>query len=99
VPYPILAQESAAGGGGLSTLLFLAVMVGVFYLLVLRPQRNRMKAQQQMVAELSIGDRVQTIGGIMGVVRRIDEDSVVLDVESGSIRFAKRAVASRSTDS
>ncbi|MFO7547620.1 MAG: preprotein translocase subunit YajC [Acidimicrobiia bacterium] len=97
--HPILAQETATGGGGLSTLLFLGVMVGVFYFLVLRPQRTRMKAQQQMVSELSIGDRVQTIGGIMGVIRRIDDDSVVLDVESGSIRVAKRAVASRSTES
>lgn len=91
---PLLAQEATAGSG-LSTLLFIAVMVGVFYFLVLRPQRQRMKRQQELAAELAIGDRVQTIGGIIGIVSRVDDDSVVLDLETGSLRVTKRAIASR----
>lgn len=91
---PLLAQEATAGSG-LSTLLFLAVMVGVFYFLVLRPQRQRMKRQQELASDLAVGDRVQTIGGIIGVVSRVDDDSVVLDLETGSLRVTKRAIASR----
>jgi preprotein translocase subunit YajC len=77
------------------SLVFLAVMLAVFYFLILRPQRNRMKAQQQLSSSLSLGDRVQTIGGIQGVVRALDDDSVVIEVEQGRIRVARRAIANK----
>jgi preprotein translocase subunit YajC len=77
------------------SLVFLAVMLAVFYFLILRPQRNRMKAQQQLSSSLSLGDRVQTIGGIHGVVRALDDDSVVIEVEQGRIRVARRAIANK----
>lgn len=92
---PLLAQEATGGTGGLSTLLFVAVMVGAFYFLVLRPQRQRMKRQQELAGGLSVGDKIQTIGGIIGVVSSIDDDSIVLDIEAGSIRLSKRAIATR----
>jgi preprotein translocase YajC subunit len=54
-----------------------------------------MKAQQQLSSSLSLGDRVQTIGGIQGVVRALDDDSVVIEVEQGRIRVARRAIANK----
>lgn len=91
---PILAQ--AEGGSPFASLIFLGLMIGVFYLFIIRPQRKRAQAQQQLLSELKVGDRVQTIGGIMGVVRSLDDDSVLLEVEQGRIRMARRAIASRS---
>ncbi len=70
-------------------------MLAVFYFLILRPQRNRVKAQQQLASSIEVGDRVQTIGGVQGRVQSMDDSSVVLEVEQGRIRFAKRAIAQK----
>jgi preprotein translocase subunit YajC len=94
---PIFAS-TAAPGSGVSSLVFLGVMVAVFYLLILRPQRKRMKAQQELTSTLSLGDKVQTIGGIQGVVRSLDDESVVLEVEQGRLRVTRRAIAQKIQD-
>ena len=93
-PGLILATTAPAAGGPIN-FVFLGVMVLVFYFLILRPQRARMKKQQEVTSSLSVGDRVQTIGGVQGVIRELDEDSVVLEVEDGRIRFTRRAVANK----
>ncbi|HEY6634506.1 MAG TPA: preprotein translocase subunit YajC [Acidimicrobiia bacterium] len=89
----VLAQE--AQGSALPSLLFLALMVGVFYFLIIRPQRKRSQQQKELAQTLEVGVEVRTIGGIHGTVVSIDEDSVVLKVEDGQIRFSKRAIGSR----
>jgi hypothetical protein len=61
--------ETAAEGtaGGFLTLVVYAVVIGgLFYFLMIRPQRNRMKRHEQLVDSLSVGDEVTTIGGIFG---------------------------------
>lgn len=94
-PDPLVLTTAPNAGSPVGSLVFLAVMLAVFYFLILRPQRNRMKAQQQLSSSLSLGDRVQTIGGIQGVVRALDDDSVVIEVEQGRIRVARRAIANK----
>ncbi|MDE0188537.1 MAG: preprotein translocase subunit YajC [Acidimicrobiia bacterium] len=89
----IFAQESA--GSPIFTWLVLGGFLLFFYFLLIRPQRKRARQQQDLVANLELGDRVQTIGGIMGQVRSVEEDSVVIELEYGSIRIAKRAIASK----
>ncbi|MEX0865285.1 MAG: preprotein translocase subunit YajC [Acidimicrobiia bacterium] len=89
----VLAQD--ATGSGTSSLIFLALMIGVFYFLIIRPQRRRSKAQQQLASSLKAGDEVRTIGGIHGTIISLDEESVVLRVEEGKIRVARRAVGGR----
>jgi len=73
-------------------------MVGVFYFLIIRPQRKRSQAQRNLAASLQIGDEVRTIGGVHGTVVSMTEDSVVLRVEDGQIRFSKRAIGNRVGD-
>lgn len=89
----ILAQESA--GSPIFTWLVLGGFLLFFYFLLIRPQRKRAKQQQHLVANLELGDQVQTIGGIMGSVRSVEDDSVVIELEYGSLRIAKKAVASK----
>ena len=91
----ILATTAPAAGSPISSFVFLGVMVVVFYFLILRPQRARAKKQQEVTASLSLGDRVQTIGGIQGVIRDLDDDSVLLEVDQGKIRFTRRAIANK----
>ena len=92
----VFAQETT--GSALPSLLFLGLMVGVFYFLIIRPQRKRSQAQRDLAGSLQLGDEVRTIGGIHGTVVSMTEDSVVLKVEDGQIRFAKRAIGNRVGD-
>ncbi|MFP5332322.1 MAG: preprotein translocase subunit YajC [Acidimicrobiia bacterium] len=92
--FVVLAQEATPSGGGSS--IFLLLMLGAFVVLFILPQRKRKKQIESLQAALSIGDEVQTIGGIMGRVVELDDDSVVVEIESGRVRFARRAIASRS---
>jgi preprotein translocase subunit YajC len=95
---PLLLTTAPPAPSGYSSLIFLGVMVAVFYLLILRPQRKRMRAQQELTSTLQLGDRVQTIGGIQGVIRALDDDAVVIEVEQGRLRVVRRAIANRVTD-
>ena len=90
----VFAQDAAAGSGWTS-LIFLGLMVVVFWLFIIRPQRRRAKSQQSLADSLSAGQEVRTIGGIHGRVISVDEESVVLQVEDGKIRVSRRAIGSR----
>lgn len=89
----VIAQD--ATGSGTGSLIFLVVMVAVFWLFIIRPQRNRARKQQELAASLQIGDEIQTIGGIKGRVVSIHDDELVIEVEEGRLRVTRRAVASR----
>lgn len=91
----VFAQES---GSAVPSLIFLALMVAVFYFLIIRPQRRRSHAQRQLAESLEVGSEVRTIGGIHGTVVSVDDDSVVLRVEDGQIRVTKRAIGARVGD-
>ena len=92
----LIAQD--ATGGGYSSLIFLVLMIGVFYFLIIRPQRKRAKAQQDLSSSLQVGQEVRTIGGIQGTVISVEDDSVVLRIEEGKIRVTRRAIGSRVGD-
>lgn len=83
-------------GGIGPVIVILVLIVGMFYFLLLRPMRQREKKHDRMVEELEKGDKVITAGGMYGEVESIDEDSVVLRVESGAtIRVTKGGVLAR----
>lgn len=75
---------AAAGGmGSLVSLLFTFVpMILIFYFILIRPQRKKDKEKREMLANLKVGDKIVTIGGIVGQVARIKDDKVF--VETGS---------------
>jgi preprotein translocase subunit YajC len=75
-------------------LIFLAAMAGVFWFLLIRPQRQRQVAHRAMVSQLGVGDEVITAGGVFGRVRSIADDHILLEIAPGTeIRLAKEAVA------
>jgi preprotein translocase subunit YajC len=80
-------------------LIFLVVIFGMFYFVMIRPQRKRQKEHQEMMEGLHRGDKVITAGGIYGTVESVSEDSVVIKVESGTtMRVNKASVALRRED-
>ena len=71
------------------------LLIGVvFYFLLIRPQQRRARAQRELTQSTDVGDEVITIGGIFGVVREVDDDSVLLEVAPGTeLRFLRSAIA------
>ena len=87
-------REEGEGGFDWTIIIFLLLIFGVFYFLIIRPQRRRQKQHDVLMQELKRGDRVITSGGIYGVVESLSDDSVVLKIESGAtIRIARDSVA------
>jgi preprotein translocase subunit YajC len=70
-----------------------ALMIGIFYVLVLLPMRRRQKKVHEFQAALKVGDRVITTGGIYGLVTRLGDTSVQLQVaDKVKIEVAKAAI-------
>jgi len=77
-------------------ILSLVVLLGVFYLLIIRPQQKRQKEHAALVASLTEGDRVITIGGMYGTIRTIDGSRLGLEVAPDVvIEVEHTAVASK----
>jgi len=85
------------GKGELAQLiLFWAVLLGIFYFLLIRPQQVREKKHKELIASLKKGDRVVTSGGIHGTVVGLKEETVMLQVSQGTvIEVEKKAILRR----
>lgn len=95
----IVIAQSEGGASAIGFLLPIAVLGGLFYLLLIMPQRRRAKKAQELRDSIGVGDQVRTIGGIYGTVRSEDDESFTIDIGGGStMRIAKRAVADRVGD-
>jgi preprotein translocase subunit YajC len=78
-----------------SIFIILAMFV-LLYALLIRPQRQKQRAQQDMLSKVAPGDEVLTVGGIYGIVQELDDDDdLVVEIAEGiHVRMARRAVAS-----
>jgi len=56
------------------------VVFGLFYFLLMRPQKKRDKQLKEMRENLHVGDKVTTIGGIIATVAKVDEDNLILEI-------------------
>lgn len=74
--------EAAAPGpeAAVGNIIFMLLLFGIFYFLLIRPQQKQAKLHKEMVENLQRGDSVITGGGLMGRIHRVDEDSVQVDV-------------------
>jgi preprotein translocase subunit YajC len=72
------------------------LIIGVFYFFIYRPQQKREEEHQEMVSNLEQGDKIVTVGGIHGTVQKIDDDSILAQVDSKGtrLRFDKDSIAS-----
>ena len=74
--------------------IFLILLFGMFYFLIIRPQRKRQRRHQELMDALQPGDRIITIGGIHGKIESMTEENIILKVESGAtMRMSRNAVA------
>ena len=88
---------------GIGTIVMLVAMVAIFYFFLYRPQKKQDKAQNEMRNSLSIGDEITTIGGIIGKIVSIKEETLVLETtkektKSRILRSAVRTVDVKAED-
>lgn len=76
------------------TIIYFIVIIAVFYLLIIRPQKKRDKQVRDMLASLEVGNEVVSIGGIKGKIRKIKDDYVVIETTADKtpIEFEKGAI-------
>lgn len=81
----------------LMTIGMLVLMVVIFYFLLIRPESKKKKAIAQMRSELSVGDEITTIGGVIGTICAVKGETIVLETGADRVRieFAKWAVSSK----
>lgn len=89
-----------------SSIIMMVIVFGLMYFIMIRPQKKKEKEQQAMKDSLQIGDEVTTIGGITGIVIRINrnpqnsrEDTVVIETggERSKIRVKLWAISENAT--
>ncbi|NCE64271.1 preprotein translocase subunit YajC [Pseudoflavonifractor sp. 524-17] len=73
------------------------ILIAIFYFLMIRPENKKKKAMDKMRSELAVGDVITTIGGIVGTICAVKEETIVLETGADRVRveFTKWAVSSK----
>ena len=82
---------AAAPDAGLMQFLPLVALVAVFYFLILRPQQKRAKEHKALMDALQKGDEVATVGGILGKVTKVNEDSAGIEIADNVVVLVQKA--------
>ena len=86
-------MSGAAQQGGLLSFLPFAIILGIFYVLILMPMQRRQKKVQEFQDGLKVGDKIVTTGGIYGQITRVNDKSVQLQVaDKVRIEIARASV-------
>jgi preprotein translocase subunit YajC len=97
---PTTAETGEMGMAALLVqFLPLILIVVVFYFMLIRPQRKRDKATQEMRAKIEVGDEIVTVGGVIGRVVSLKDDTIVIETGSdrSKVRIARWAIQTNNT--
>lgn len=91
-----LFLEQAAGGGMSSMLIMMVAVFGLLYFIMIRPENKRKKEAEAMRNAVKVGDKITTIGGVVGTVCHTKDDKIVIETGADRVRieFAKWAISS-----
>jgi preprotein translocase subunit YajC len=90
----ILLMILQGGLGALGPVLPMILIIGVFYVLLIRPQQKRQRELQETIAQLKAGDRVVTTGGIIGIITTVRDTSFLIrSADKSILEIARSAVA------
>lgn len=92
--------ETASGSGSMwSSIIMMALIIVVCWFFIIRPQRKKDKETAKMRSELQVGDEIVTIGGIIGIIVSMKEDSLVIETGSdrSKVRLARWAISGKNT--
>lgn len=92
----LLFFQDAGGGSLIWTLLPFVFIFGIFYFLVILPQKRQRQQLQEMITQLKINDEVVTNGGIIGRIKEIKETSFIIQsAEKSFLEVGKSAVVGK----
>lgn len=74
-------------------LIQLALMIGVFYFLIIMPQRKKIKQEKNFESGLKVGDKIITKSGIHGKIAELGETTIVVETMSGKLKMEKSAIS------
>ena len=92
-----LTATASTGMG--STLIMMVLMIAIFYFMLIRPENKRKKEAEQMRSSVKKGDKIVTIGGIVGTVVDVKENKIVIETSADQVRIEleKWAISSNET--
>ncbi len=97
-----MANQQGQGGQGGSPITMIVIMVALFgamYFMMIRPQKKKQQEEQSMRDNIQVGDEITTIGGIMGRVVTVKEDSLIIETgaDRNKMKIARWAVSQNNT--
>ncbi len=90
---PAAAQAQPQAGGGAEFLIFMLVLFGIMYFMMIRPQVKKAKQHREMLEALNKGDEVATTGGLIGRIVEIGDNFLLLELYKGTqVKLQRTAV-------
>jgi len=90
----VVNQATAPQGDIMNMLIFIGAMFAIVYFMMILPNKRRMKEYKEMLSKLTVGSKILMAGGIYGVVRKIDDKDLEVEIAKGVIvKIPRSAVA------
>ena len=95
----IFLTQAAGAAGMSSSIIMLVAMLAIFYFMLIRPENKRKKEAEQMRNSVKTGDKIVTIGGIVGTVVNVKDSKLVIETGADQVRIEleKWAISSNET--
>ena len=81
----------------MASIIMIVALIAIFYFLLIRPENKKKKEAQRLRESLTVGDEITTIGGIVGTICHVKENSIVIETGADRVRieFMKWAIANK----
>lgn len=95
----LAGANGASQRSSMSMIILIVAMFGVMYFVMIRPQKKKQQQEQEMRDSIQVGDEITTIGGIMGRVVTVKEDSIVIETgaDRNKMKITRWAVSTNNT--
>ena len=93
------ANGANAGKSQISLIVMMVLLFGVMYFVMIRPQKKKQKEEQAMRDNLQIGDEITTIGGIVGKIVTVKDDSLIIETgaDRNRMKITRWAISQNNT--
>lgn len=87
-------EEAAGGASSYMLFIYVALFVGVFYFLLIRPGQKQRKAHDQLVSYIEKGNEIMTAGGIFGIITEVGDEYVMVEIaDKTEVRLSRNSIA------
>ena len=95
----LASANGASQRSSMSMIILIVAMFGVMYFVMIRPQKKKQQQEQEMRDSIQVGDEITTLGGIMGRVVTVKEDSIVIETgaDRNKMKITRWAVSTNNT--